>query len=54
MDRHGTINHTLLTLRRSSRRVEVAGVVLTTPELAGPVAGTKAAAIARLAGIERS
>ena len=54
VDRLGTINHTLLTLGALELAgLEVAGVVLTTPETPDPSAGTNAAAIARLAGIDR-
>ena len=53
-DRLGTINHTLLTLGALELAgLEVAGVVLTGPETPDPSTGTNAAAIARLAGIDR-
>jgi dethiobiotin synthetase len=53
-DRRGTINHTLLTLGALELAgLEVAGVVLTAPETPDPSTGTNAAAIARLAGIDR-
>jgi dethiobiotin synthetase len=54
VDRFGTINHTLLTLGALELAgLEVAGVVLTAPETPDPSTGTNAAAIARLAGIDR-
>jgi dethiobiotin synthetase len=54
VDRLGTINHTLLTLGALELAgLEVAGVVLTAPETPDPSTGTNAAAIARLAGIDR-
>jgi dethiobiotin synthetase len=54
VDRLGTINHTLLTLGALELAgLEVAGVVLTGPETPDPSTGTNAAAIARLAGIDR-
>jgi dethiobiotin synthetase len=54
LDRLGTINHTLLTLGALELAgLEVAGVVLTAPETPDPSTGTNAAAIARLAGIDR-
>jgi dethiobiotin synthetase len=53
-DRLGTINHTLLTLGALELAgLEVAGVVLSAPETSDLSTGTNAAAIARLAGIER-
>jgi dethiobiotin synthetase len=53
-DRLGTINHTLLTLGALELAgLEVAGVVLIAPETPDPSTGTNAAAIARLAGIDR-
>ena len=53
-DRLGTINHTLLTLGALELAgLEVAGVVLTAPETPDPSTGSNAAAIARLAGIDR-
>jgi dethiobiotin synthetase len=53
-DRLGTINHTLLTLGALELAgLEVAGVVLTAPETPDPSTDTNAAAIARLAGIDR-
>jgi dethiobiotin synthetase len=53
-DRFGTINHTLLTLGALELAgLEVTGVVLTGPETPDQSSGTNAAAIARLAGIER-
>jgi dethiobiotin synthetase len=53
-DRLGTINHTLLTLGALELAgLEVAGVVLSAPETPDPSTGTNAAAIARLAGIDR-
>jgi len=54
VDRLGTINHTLLTLGALELAgLEVAGVVLTAPETQDPSTGTNAAAIVRLAGIDR-
>ena len=54
LDRLGTINHTLLTLGALELAgLEVAGVVLTAPETPDPSTGSNAAAIARLAGIDR-
>jgi dethiobiotin synthetase len=54
MDRLGTINHTLLTLGALELAgLEVAGIVLTAPETPDSSTGTNAAAIARLAGIDR-
>jgi dethiobiotin synthetase len=54
VDRHGTINHTLLTLGALELAgLELAGVVLTAPETPDPSTGANAAAIARLAGIDR-
>ena len=54
VDRLGTINHTLLTLGALELAgLEVAGVVLTAPETPDPSTGSNAAAIARLAGIDR-
>ncbi len=53
-DRLGTINHTLLTLSALELAgVPAAGVVLTTPEPKDQSAGTNAAAIARLSGVDR-
>ena len=53
-DRTGVISHTLLTLSALELAgVEVAGVVLTPPALPDDSMGTNAAAIARLAGLER-
>jgi dethiobiotin synthetase len=53
-DRLGTINHTLLTVGALELAgLEVAGVVLMTPASPDPSTGTNAAAIARLAGIDR-
>jgi dethiobiotin synthetase len=53
-DRLGVINHTLLTLSALELAgLEVAGVVLTPPALPDESTGTNAAAIARLAGLER-
>jgi len=54
VDRLGTINHTLLTLGALELAgLELAGVVLTAPETPDPSTGANAAAIARLAGIDR-
>jgi dethiobiotin synthetase len=54
VDRLGAINHTLLTLGALELAgLEVAGVVLIDPETPDPSTGTNAAAIARLAGIDR-
>jgi dethiobiotin synthetase len=53
-DRLGTINHTLLTLSALELAgVPAAGVVLTTPERKDQSAGTNAAAIGRLSGVDR-
>jgi dethiobiotin synthase len=53
-DRLGTISHTLLTLGALELAgLEVAGVVLTALETPDPSTGANAAAIARLAGIDR-
>jgi dethiobiotin synthetase len=54
VDRLGAINHSLLTLSALELAgVEVAGMVLTAPELPDPTTGTNATAIARLSGIDR-
>lgn len=54
MDRLGTINHTQLTLSALELAgLEVAGVVLTTPETPDDSTGTNAGAIARLSGLDR-
>jgi dethiobiotin synthetase len=53
-DRLGTINHTLLTLSALELAgIPCAGVVLTTPETPDRSTGANAAAIARLAGVDR-
>jgi dethiobiotin synthetase len=53
-DRLGTINHTLLTLSALELAgIPCAGVVLTTPETTDRSTGANAAAIARLAGVDR-
>jgi dethiobiotin synthetase len=53
-DRLGTINHTLLTLSALELAgIPCAGVVLTTPEKQDASAGSNAAAIARLSGLDR-
>jgi dethiobiotin synthase len=53
-DRLGTINHTLLTLSALELAgIPCAGVVLTTAEETDESAGSNAAAIARLSGIDR-
>jgi dethiobiotin synthetase len=53
-DRLGTLNHALLTLSALELAgIEVAGMVLTAPEVPDPSTSTNAAAIARLAGIDR-
>jgi dethiobiotin synthase len=53
-DRLGVINHTLLTLSALELAgIEVAGVVLTPPATPDESTGANAAAIARLAGIDR-
>jgi dethiobiotin synthetase len=53
-DRLGTINHTLLTLSALELAgIPTAGVVLTTPPNQDPSAGTNAAAISRLSGMDR-
>lgn len=53
-DRLGSINHTLLTLSALELAgIPVAGVVITTPVRKDQSAGTNAAAVARLSGIDR-
>jgi dethiobiotin synthase len=53
-DRLGAINHTLLTLSALELAgIEVAGVVLTPPATPDDSTGANAAAIARLAGVDR-
>lgn len=53
-DRLGTINHTLLTLSALELAgIPCAGVVLTTPDKRDASAGSNAAAIARLSGLDR-
>jgi dethiobiotin synthetase len=53
-DRLGTINHTLLTLSALELAgIQTVGVVLTTPGQSDQSAGSNAAAIARLSGIDR-
>jgi dethiobiotin synthase len=53
-DRQGVINHALLTLSALELAgLDVAGVVLTPPALPDDSTGTNAAAIARLAGLDR-
>ena len=53
-DRQGVVNHALLTLSALELAgVEVAGVVLTPPPAPDDSTGTNAAAIARLAGLDR-
>ena len=54
VDRLGTINHALLTLSALELAgLEVAGLVLTTPESPDASTGTNAGAIARLGGLDR-
>ena len=53
-DRHGTINHTLLTLGALELAgLPVCGVALTPPREDDPSTGSNAQAIARLTGIDR-
>jgi dethiobiotin synthetase len=53
-DRLGTINHTLLTLSALELAgISCAGVVLTAPQKRDASAGSNAAAISRLSGLER-
>lgn len=53
-DRLGTINHTQLTLSALELAgLEVTGIVLTSPEAPDDSAGSNAASIARLSGIDR-
>jgi dethiobiotin synthetase len=53
-DRRGTINHSLLTLSALELAgITCTGVVLTTPEKVDQSAGSNAAAISRLSGVER-
>jgi dethiobiotin synthetase len=53
-DRRGTINHSLLTLSALELAgIACTGVVLTTPETVDQSAGSNAAAISRLSGVER-
>ncbi len=54
VDRLGTINHALLTLSALELAgLDVAGVVLTTPETPDASTGTNAGAIVRLGGLDR-